>query len=100
MKTIETNQANTQTIKLHTPLTQGDQIIQELVLTKPMVGHLRGVKLFEFLQADIDSMSTVLPRIVTNVSLSPVTLEQLDFVDLMNIQGGLSRFFPDSLAKG
>jgi hypothetical protein len=87
------------TVTLNTPLMQGAQSITELVLNKPMAGHLRGVKLLDFLQADVDALSMVLPRIVANVSLTPDSVEQLDLVDLVNIQMGLADFFPDTASK-
>lgn len=78
-------------ITLETPVTRGKDAITEIILHKPKSGALRGVKLFDLLQSDVDAMMTVLPR-VTLPSLTKTELMELDPADFLALAGEVISF--------
>lgn len=83
----------TKTIKLLSPILSGKVEITEITLRKPFAGDLRGIKLINFLDADVDSLVKVLPRISTP-TLSEQDVLTMDLVDLSNVFGEIGNFFP------
>lgn len=78
-------------ITLTTPLFSGKTNITTITIRKPVTGDLRGVKLLNFVDADIDSLAKVLPRITTP-TLSEHDVYGMDLVDLTNIVVEISSF--------
>lgn len=66
--------------------------ITEIQLRRPNSGELRGLNLANVLQLEVDSMVILLPRI-TIPSITKQEVEQLDPSDLLQLGGGISRFF-------
>jgi hypothetical protein len=82
-------------INLHTPIEQaGGTAITSVTLRKPSVGELRGVKLTNLLQMDVNTMLSVLPRI-TQPALLAHDIAAMDPADFMELAGQLVGFFMD-----
>lgn len=79
------------TIILDAPIINGKNIIESLTLRKPLAGDLRGVKLMNYAEMDINSMAKVLPRIC-----EPLITEQdvykLDLIDFLKIAEAMASF--------
>lgn len=80
--TEPTKNPNEEVVKLDTPITRGEQTINEVTLRKPMSGELRGVTLVDLGQMDVLALRKVLPRISTP-SLTEVEIGRMDPADLM-----------------
>lgn len=72
------------TITLNTPIKAGDKSIEQLTLTKPMIGQVRGVKIFDLLQGDTDAYIELLPRI-TSPAINKAQASSLDLTDFLQI---------------
>lgn len=71
-------------IKLDNPIKRGDKEITEITVIKPNVPALKGLKMFDVLQMDVDAMQVLLPR-VTQPSLHKndfLNMEVADFTEL------------------
>lgn len=77
---------NENTVILESPIKRGDTEITQVELTKPTAGSLRGVRLADLCQSDVDALLTVLPRI-TSPSLTKPECNNLDPVDLIALGG-------------
>lgn len=64
-------------VPLSDPIKVGDTEITSVTLRKPKAGELRGLKVSDILQMDVDSMMTLLPRITSPV-LDPSVVADLD----------------------
>ena len=73
---------NENTVIFETPIQRGDTTITQVALIKPTAGSLRGVRLADLCQSDVDSVLIVLPRI-TSPSLTKPECNNLDPVDLI-----------------
>ena len=80
------------TVTLTAPIDDGGETITAVTLQRPTSGHLRGLKLLELAQMDVNQVLRLLPRI-TRPRLSPAALDQLDPADLMNLAASVSSFF-------
>lgn len=76
------DKASTQ-VSLTNPLKNGDNFIKEITLRKPMAGELRGIKLLDILQMDINAYIPLLSRITTPM-LTETQVNQLDPIDLIH----------------
>lgn len=81
----------TATVSLQTPIARGDTSIATLQLRKPTAGELRGVKLLDLAQLDVQAVITVLPRI-SIPTLTDVEAAALDPADLMQCATEIGRF--------
>ncbi|OTP93147.1 hypothetical protein B6D16_08175 [Gilliamella apicola] len=88
--------ANIKKITLKTGITSGKSTINELTIRKPLTGDLRGVKLLEFIDLDIDSLAKVLPRITTP-SIAEHEVFNLDLIDLSEITKEVINFLSPNL---
>lgn len=79
-------------VTLTTPIQRGETTIKTVALRKPDVGALRGLKMTDVLQMDVNAMLLVLPR-VTEPSLLPAEVFALDPSDFLNLSGNLVSFF-------
>lgn len=94
MSTPET----TPSITLDTPIKRGDQTITAVTLRKPASGELRGVALANLLSMDVESLSTVLPRITTP-TLTKQDVHGMDPADLFQIGTQVAHFLLPKAAK-
>ncbi|WP_293935571.1 phage tail assembly protein [Iodobacter sp.] len=93
MKTPENKiiEAPENTVELDTPITRGNQTISAITLRKPKAGELRGVKLGELLQMDVETLAKVLPRISSPI-LTTQDVNNLDPADLLQLAGVAAGF--------
>lgn len=82
---------NENTVIFETPLKRGDSEIKQVELIKPTAGSLRGVRLADLCQSDVDALLTVLPRI-TLPSLTKAECNALDPIDLISLGGKVIGF--------
>ncbi|OCG45169.1 hypothetical protein A9G28_12900 [Gilliamella sp. Fer1-1] len=82
---------NTQQLKLKSGLQSGKNTITELTIRKPLTGDLRGIKLVDFIELDIDSLAKVLPRITTP-TIAEHEVFNLDLIDLSAITQVIAGF--------
>lgn len=75
---------NTKTITLKQPITRGETQITEIQVRKPNVPALKGLKLLDLMQSDVNTVSTLLPRI-TQPMLTKADIDRLDITDFTNL---------------
>jgi len=78
-------------VEFEAPLLRGETEIKSVELIKPTAGSLRGVRLADLCQSDVDALLTVLPRI-TLPALTKAECNALDPVDLIALGGGVIGF--------
>lgn len=86
---------------LITPIPRkGQDDVKSVSLRKPTAGELRGAKLTDLLQMDVNALIKVLPR-VTEPALLDMEVAGLDPADLLSLGGQLVGFFvtPDQQAQ-
>lgn len=91
------SQAQSTTIKydLNVPLKNGGNEIKTLNIRRPTSGELRGVKLIDVLQMDVEAHAQLLPRICEEI-VSEQQVYQLDISDLGKIISKTVNFFKPS----
>ena len=82
------------TVILEYPLTRGDKQISQLVIRKPKTGALRGVKLADLLQLDVDALCKVVPRICPDINDNE--MRELDPADFTEVATAVIGFFVKS----
>lgn len=87
--TTETKKPNV--VTLDTPLMRGEQKIEQITLTKPNAGTLRGVSLASLANSDVDALIKVLPR-MTYPALTEHEVARLDVSDLISLAGKVVGF--------
>jgi hypothetical protein len=90
-ETDATKTENPNIVILDTPLMRGEQKIEQITLTKPNAGTLRGVSLAALAQSDVDALIKVLPR-MTWPSLTEHEVSRLDVSDLISLAGKVVGF--------
>ena len=87
-------------INLTQPIKRGDTTIDCVTLRKPEVGSLRGLKMTDILQMDVNAMSALLPRI-SDPALLPAEISAMDPADFMTLAARVVGFFlsPDQQAQ-
>ena len=81
------------TVTLVNPVTIDGNQVSEITVRKPMGGDLRGLKLTDILQMDMNAMTKLLPRI-TQPSLSPQQLQtDIEPEDLTDLCSKVVLFF-------
>lgn len=81
---------NSKVITLTNPLVRGENKITEITVNKPTVPALKGLKMFDVLQMDVDALQVLLTR-VTNPVLHKSdfsTMEVADFTELVAVAVG------------
>jgi hypothetical protein len=81
-------------------LRSGGQTVTEVGVRQPDVGSLRGLKMTDILQMDVNAMLALLPRI-TEPALLPSEVAGLAPADFMSLSGKVVGFFlsPDQQAQ-
>lgn len=90
-ETDVTKAENPNVVTLDTPLMRGEQKIEQITLTKPNAGTLRGVSLAALAQSDVDALIKVLPR-MTYPALAEHEVARLDVSDLISLAGKVVGF--------
>lgn len=80
------------TITLSKPITHGDQSITTLTLRKPAAGELRGLKLMDLMQMDVNALGVLLPRIA-QPTITKADIDAMDLADLTEIGVEVVGFF-------
>ncbi|EKN5093759.1 phage tail assembly protein [Yersinia enterocolitica] len=83
--------ANENAVMLDTPLKRGDTLITEIEIIRPNAGTLRGVRLADVANSDVDALMIVLPRI-TYPSLTTAECIRLELPDLVALAGKVINF--------
>lgn len=75
---------NSKIITLSTALLRGDKQITDITVNKPTVPALKGLKMFDVLQMDVDALQVLLPRVTSPVlhKADFATMEVADFTEL------------------
>lgn len=79
------------TVTLETGFKRGNDIIKSVDLRKPTTGDLRGIRLFELAQMEVDSLIKVLPRI-TIPSMIEAEIRQMDPADFLLLAAEVAGF--------
>ena len=83
-------------VMLDTPLKRGDTLITEIEIIRPNAGTLRGVRLADVANSDVDALMVVLPRI-TIPSLTTAECARLELPDLVALAGKVISFLSPKL---
>jgi hypothetical protein len=80
------------TVNLSKPIKRGEQEITAIVLRKPTAGELRGLKLMDVINMDVNALSVLLPRIATP-TITRTDVESLALPDLLEVGVEVTNFF-------
>lgn len=80
------------TITLSVPLKRGEQQITEVILHEPKSGALRGLSLGDVINAKVDAVITLVPRI-SEPKITEAEMRDMNLRDLAMLAGGISDFF-------
>lgn len=69
-----------QTVKLTNPIIRGDKKYDEITVIKPTVAALKGLKLLDVMQSDVNALTVLLPR-VTQPMLHKNDFDSMDIID-------------------
>ncbi|WP_232518994.1 phage tail assembly protein [Serratia sp. BW106] len=83
---------------LDVPVLRGTTQITEVTVNKPNAGALRGTRLQELIETDVNSLIAVLPRI-TSPALTANEVSSLDPADLYQLSQALALFFLPSSVR-
>lgn len=87
----DTENINPNVVIFDTPLMRAEQKIEQVTLTKPNAGTLRGVSLASLANSDVDALIKVLPR-MTYPALTEHEVTRLDASDLISLAGKVVGF--------
>lgn len=82
---------NNKKITLKVGVPSGKTTITELTIRKPLTGDLRGIKLIDFIDLDINSLAKVLPRITTP-TIEEHEVFEMDLIDLSDVTKVIADF--------
>lgn len=96
---------NSNIVILDNPVMRGEQKIEQVTVTKPNAGTLRGVSLASLANSDVDALIKVLPR-MTYPALTEHEVMRLEASDLILFAGKVVGFvaifgslkFPDNIS--
>jgi len=74
------------------PITVGNESISQITLREIKTGDLRGIKLSDFFELDVDAFATVIPRISTP-TLTAKDIYRLSLKDFNALAAGVNSFF-------
>ncbi|TCL03724.1 phage tail assembly protein [Sodalis ligni] len=79
------------TLTLTSPVQRGETSITDITIIKPNAGTLRGVRLADLANSDVDALLTVLPRI-TSPQLTRHECTLLELPDMVALAGKIIGF--------
>lgn len=85
---------NKKEVTLSTPIKRGEKEITTLVLTEPNYTALKGVKMFDLLQSDVEAVGKILPRI-SEPSLTSAEIAKMSAKDFLKISVAVATFFTE-----
>lgn len=80
------------TVKLSNPIKRSTGDVSELTLRKPATGELRGLKLMDVMQMDVNALGVLLPRIV-QPSITKADVDAMDMADVLELGVAVVGFF-------
>lgn len=80
------------TVKLSTPIKRSSGEVAELTLRKPATGELRGLKLMDLMNMDVNALSVLLPRIV-QPTITKQDVDSMDMADVLELGVAVVGFF-------
>lgn len=83
---------NTKQVTLTQALVRGEKEITEISVLKPNIAALKGLKMFDVMQMDVDAYCQLLPR-VTSPALTKVEVLNLDPIDFTALCSEIVGFF-------
>lgn len=83
---------NQKTVTLTAGIRRGENTITDIVINKPNVFSLKGLKLVDVLNVDVDAITKLLPRI-TQPALTEMEIKSLDIVDFTELATSVITFF-------
>ncbi|EOL9134858.1 phage tail assembly protein [Enterobacter cloacae] len=89
---------NSNIVILDNPVMRGEQKIEQVTVTKPNAGTLRGVSLASLANSDVDALIKVLPR-MTYPALTEHEVMRLEASDLILFAGKVVGFLSPSSAR-
>jgi len=92
------SEVNDNVVMLDEPIKRGDQLIEQIEIIKPNAGHLRGIGLASLANADVDTLTVVLPRI-TLPALTTQDCKALSLPDLIALAGKVVGFLSPKSAQ-
>jgi hypothetical protein len=90
---VTMNTPNEHTVTLATPIMRGDNTISQVTITDDIkqAGSLRGLRLVNVLNMDVDSITTLLTR-VTSPKLKLAEINAMDTRDFMRLAEAITPF--------
>lgn len=79
-------------VTLIQPIMRGENEIKEINILKPNIAALKGLKMFDVMQMDVDTYCQLLPR-VTSPSLTKADVLNLDPIDFTALSSEVVSFF-------
>ena len=96
-ETATTETENPNIVILDNPIMRGEQKIEQVTVTRPNAGTLRGVSLASLANSDVDALIKVLPR-MTAPMLTEQEVAALELPDLVALAGKVVGFLsPNSV---
>ena len=97
-ETATTETENPNIVILDNPIMRGEQKIEQVTVSKPNAGTLRGVSLASLANSDVDALIKVLPR-MTSPALTEHEVARLDACDLLSFAGKVIGFLSPASAR-
>jgi hypothetical protein len=79
-------------VPLSQPIERAGGAVAELTLRKPATGELRGLKLMDVLQMDVNALGLLLPRIAAP-TITKADVDAMALADLMELGVAVVGFF-------
>lgn len=98
MQNLNFSDPNSVVVDLDFGVTRGTEVIKNITLRKPKTGQLRGLKLSDMLNSDVNALIQLLPRI-THPSLTAAEVADLDPADFTSLATGVISFFATQAVK-
>ncbi|MGG2079995.1 phage tail assembly protein [Lelliottia nimipressuralis] len=89
---------NSNVVTFDNPLMRGEQKIEQVTVSRPNAGTLRGVSLAALANCDVDALIKVLPR-MTYPALNEHEIAQLGAADLIALAGKVVGFLSPASAR-
>ena len=78
-------------VKLTQPIKRGDKEFTEITVTKPTIPALKGLKMLDVLQSDVNALTVLLPR-VTQPMLHKNDFDSMEISDFVELAGAAINF--------
>ncbi|MFY1027603.1 phage tail assembly protein [Actinobacillus seminis] len=78
-------------VKLTRPIKRGDKEFTEIIVTKPTIPALKGLKMLDVLHSDVNALTVLLPR-VTQPMLHKNDFDSMEIHDFVDLAGAALNF--------